>query len=560
MWEGARQVADRILVGNLLVLDEQSTCAEAIAVADGKVLAVGPCDEVMRTRGSGTEVHDFTGSTIIPGFNDTHAHITTVGLKTLRPSLSGARSIKDILDRIAELTRNTPKGEWIVTMPVGEPPFYFDSPAGLAEKRMPTRGELDSVAPDHPVFLSSAGGYWGQMPCCSAMNSLGLKRNGIDRGTKPTAAGIEILHDASGEPSGVFVERNFVGVIELDLLKDVPRFTASDRLEGLRRALRLCHAKGTTSIYEGHGCAPDVVAAFRKLWETGELTMRSGLVLGPTWDGVEEADRIMRDWLSIARERGIGDSMLRVSGVFVPCFGDTSINQLMRPNMADLGWFDYIRIMGDPTEFERMCVLAGKHDLRVHTVVSDRLSEMVPILERLAQVYPIGERRWVVEHLSKASMPDLLALKRMGVGVTLIPAHTVWKSAYRFSDLSGEALDLLCPAKQLIELGVPVSAGTDATPYDPLMCLWAMVTRQERTGRRVMGLNGCISNEAALRLLTVNGAWLTFEEDVKGPLLPGYYADLVVLARDPLSTNGDGILDNECRGTMVGGRWVYGPK
>ena len=194
MWEGARQVADRILVGNLLVLDEQSTCAEAIAVADGKVLAVGPCDEVMRTRGSGTEVHDFTGSTIIPGFNDTHAHITTVGLKTLRPSLSGARSIKDILDRIAELTRNTPKGEWIVTMPVGEPPFYFDSPAGLAEKRMPTRGELDSVAPDHPVFLSSAGGYWGQMPCCSAMNSLGLKRNGIDRGTQPTAAGIQILH------------------------------------------------------------------------------------------------------------------------------------------------------------------------------------------------------------------------------------------------------------------------------------------------------------------------------------------------------------------------------
>ena len=199
---------------------------------------------------------------------------------------------------------------------------------------MPTRGELDSVAPDHPVYLSSAGGYWGQMPCYSAMNSPGLKRNGIDRNTRPSAAGIEIQHDASGEPSGVFTERNFVGVIELDLFKAVPRFTASDRLEALRRALGLCHAKGTTSIYEGHGCAPDVVTAFRKLWETGELTMRSGLVLGPTWDGVEEADRIMRDWLSFARERGIGDPMLRISGVFIPCYGDTSNNHLMRPTTA----------------------------------------------------------------------------------------------------------------------------------------------------------------------------------------------------------------------------------
>ena len=559
MWEGSRRVADSILIGDVLVLDELSTRAEAIAVAEGKVLSVGPRDEVMRARGSGTEVHDFTGSTIIPGFNDTHAHITMLGLKTLRPSLAGARSIKDILDRIAELARTTPKGEWIVTMPVGEPPFYFDSPACLAEGRMPDRGELDSVAADHPVFLSSAGGYWGQMPCYSAMNSLALKENGIDRNTRPTATGIEIEHDPSGEPTGVFTERNFVGVIELDLLKAVPRFTASDRLEALRRGLGLCHAKGTTSIYEGHGCVPDVVTAFRKLWESGELTMRSGLVLGPTWDGVEEADRVMRDWLSFARERGIGDAMLRISGIFIPCYGDTSINRLMRPNMADLGWVDYIRIMNDAAEFERMCVLAGKHDLRVHTVVSDRLRETVPVLERVAQVYPIGERRWVVEHLSKASMPDLQALKRMGVGVTLIPANFLWKSAYRFTDQSSEALDLLSPAKQLMELGVPVSAGTDATPYDPLVCLWAMVTRQERTARRVMGPNGRISNEAALRLLTVSGAWLTFEEDVKGPLAPGYYADLAVMARDPLAAKGDEILDNECKATMVGGRWVYGP-
>lgn len=552
--------AEKILLGNVHLLDARSTRAEAIAVADGRVLAVGSRTEVMRVRGSATEMYDLTGSTIIPGFNDTHAHLSVVGLKTLRPSLAGARSISDILSRVAELTRSTPPGEWIVTMPVGEPPSYFDSPSGLLEKRMPTRDELDRAAPDHPVYLSSAGGYWGQMPCYSAMNSLGLKRNGIDRNSRPSATGIEILRDANGEPTGVFAERNFVGVIELDLLRAVPRFTAGDRLEGLRRALALCHAKGTTSIYEGHGCAPDVVSAFRKLRETGELTMRSGIVLGATWKDLDESEIVMRDWLSAFRERGFGDAMLRIAGIFVPCTGDTRINPLIRRNLTDLGWSDYVRIMGSPAEFERVSMLAARYDLRVHTIGSDRLSEIVPILERLAQLYPIGERRWVVEHLSKASMSDLIALQRIGVSATLIPAHTVWKSAYRYVDLTDEELDLLCPAKQLVELGVPVSAGTDATPYDPLMCLWAMTTRQERTARRVIGPNGRISNEAALRLLTVNGAWLTFEENVKGPLLPGYYADLAILARDPLVTRADEILDNSCLGTMVAGRWVYGPK
>jgi predicted amidohydrolase YtcJ len=288
--------------------------------------------------------------------------------------------------------------------------------------------------------------------------------------------------------------------------------------------------------------------------------MRSGLVLGPTWNGAEEAERVMRDWLSFARGRGIGDPMLRISGIFVPSYGNLHMNTLLRRNIADLGWSDYIRLVDDPEGFEQMCRLAGKHDLRVHTVVSDRLHEVVPILERLAKIYPIGERRWVLEHVSRAGMPDLRKVKEMGLGVTLIPANYVWKGARHFRDLSDEQLDLLSPAKQLIELGVPVSAGTDAVPYDPLFGMWTMVTRQERVSRRVIGPNGRLSNEAALRLSTVCGAWLTFEEDVKGPLLPGYYADLAVLARDPLATPGDEILQNECTGTMVGGKWVYGPR
>ena len=198
-----------------------------------------------------------------------------------------------------------------------------------------------------------------------------------------------------------------------------------------------------------------------------------------------------------------------------------------------------------------------KNDLLVHTVVSDRLADVVPALQRVAQKYPLTGRRWVLEHISKASMPELVALGALGVGVTLIPANYVWKNGHSYPDTPETPIELLSPAKALIELGVPVAASTDGTPYDPLVILWSMVTRKVRETGRVAGPRGCLSNEAALRLLTVAGAWLSFEENIKGPLSPGFYADLAVMANDPLTARGDAILDNTCLATMVGGKWVY---
>jgi predicted amidohydrolase YtcJ len=127
-----------------------------------------------------------------------------------------------------------------------------------------------------------------------------------------------------------------------------------------------------------------------------------------------------------------------------------------------------------------------------------------------------------------------------------------------FTDLDEEALDLLSPAQSLVDLGVPVSAATDAVPNDPLFCMWTMLARKDRRSGRVMGARGIVSNETALRLLTVNGAWLTFEEDRKGPLLPAYFADIAVLSGNPLTATAEGLLDITCEATMVGGRWVHG--
>jgi predicted amidohydrolase YtcJ len=552
------QTADTILTGNVLVLDRANSTAEAVAVAGGRILFAGRRDKVMELRGPKTQVHDFGSNTLIPGFNDTHAHSDSLGLKTIRPSLEGAKSIADILGRIRQLVAERKPGEWVVTMPIGEPPYYWEADKSLAEGRLPNRSDLDSVAPDNPVYISSPSGYWGEPPCFMILNSLALKLNGIDRATKPRVDGVEIIHDASGEPTGVIIERNYTRMAEPDLLPAVPRFTLDDRVEGLRRSLPMYQDKGTTSVYEGHSCAPDVVSSFRKLWESGELTLRSSLVLSPAWLGTAEAEYAMRHWLSFARGGGFGDDWLKISGVFVGYGGNPQFNDLLRKDMGDLGWGGGLPSVNSPSDFEELCMLAGKYNLRLHTLASDRLHEVVPVLERVAKHYPIGERRWVIEHISKASDRDLRAIKAMGVAVTLIPAHYLWKVGHTFAGLDDGQLDLLSPARRLLELDVPVSAATDAVPNDPLFCMWVMLTRKDRRSGKTMGANGALSNEAALRLLTVNGAWLTFEEDRKGPLLPGYFADIAVLSGNPLNASAEGLLDIRCQATMVGGRWVHG--
>lgn len=550
--------ADEILLGHVITLDDASTQAEALALADGKVLATGTRQAMLELRGPHTRVRDFGRATLVPGFNDAHAHLDTIGTRLQRPSLEGARSVADVLARIRQLAQSTPKGAWIVTMPVGDPPYYFDAPSTLQEGRLPNRHELDSAAPEHPVYIPSPGGFWGMPPTHAALNSLGLQRNGITRDTVPISTHTVMDRDVAGEPLGTFCERSFLNLLEPDLLPDVPRFTYEQRRDGIASAMALYHRMGTTSVYEGHGSAPEVIAAYREIHERGDLTMRTALCASPRWTSVDEAALVMRDWSPLLRGRGTGDAQLRVSGFFIAHGGDPCVPRLQQKNRADMSWSGFMQNTHSTEEFEQLCMLAGQHDLRVHTIVSDKLAKVAPVMERVARHFPIGSRRWVLEHISRSTPQDLETVRRLGLATTLIPAQYVWKHGTPFLSFTEQEMDHLSPAKQLHAMGVPVAAGTDAVPYNPLFCLWSMTTRRERTTGRVMGQGGIVSNEVGLRLISRGGAWLSFEEGVKGQLSPGFYADIAVLSANPLTTEGDALRDIQCQATMVGGRWVHG--
>ena len=549
--------ADLVLTdGRVITMDPSSPSAEAVAVRDGRIIAVGASDEIRELVGSKTESINLDGLTVIPGFNDTHAHMDREGLKAQRPSLAGAQSVGEILQRIADVAAKTPAGEWIVTMPVGTPPCYFGGPETLAEGRMPNRQELDSIAPDNPVCIAGVFGNWGAPPGYTALNGRALALNGIDRDTSPRCSGIEIERDESGEPTGVIVETNQRPFIEFDLLPAVPRFGLAERIDGIRHSMKVYNAVGTTSVYEGHGLGAQTVAAYRELWEKDELSVRVALTLSPAWRDIAEAKSIMRDWLGHARGRGMGDPWFWITGVHIAYGGETSVADLARQDLPNTGWSGFVEQAVSQNEFRDYCLAAAEHDLRVHTIVGDDLQDLIPALVHVAERYPIGERRWVIEHIGRARQEDLETLKSLGVLVTTIPAYFIWKGGGWYTD-DPDFGESVVAHRSMLDLGIPVAAGTDNIPYDPFFTLWVMATRHERHESRVLGPNQRISGMEALDLLTARGAWLTFEEGEKGNLSPGQYADIAVLSDDPTAMNPEDLRDLRCHLTVVGGKAVH---
>jgi predicted amidohydrolase YtcJ len=284
--------------------------------------------------------------------------------------------------------------------------------------------------------------------------------------------------------------------------------------------------------------------------------MRVGLVVSPSWAGVAEARKAMRDWLAYARGRGVGDPWLRISGVHIAYGGDATVAALARANLPDTGWSGFVEQAHTADEFREVCFLAAEHDLRLHTIVADKLHEVVPALEAINERFPLADRRWVIEHVGRARMDDLRALKRLGLYVTTIPTYFLWKGGRAYLDES-DGGDMVVPHRHMLDLGLPVAIATDNIPYDPFFTLWATVARRERTTDRVIGPRQCLDTHTALRLFTVAGAQLTFDEDWKGPIRPGFAADIAVLSADPTELHPDRLRELQCRMTIVGGRVVY---
>jgi predicted amidohydrolase YtcJ len=550
--------ADTVLSGGtVLTMDRQASTAEAIAISGGLIHAVGSSSGLADLVGRQTEVIPLAGRTVIPGLIDTHAHMEREGLKTLRPSLASARSIEDVLAIIADAARGAAPGAWIITMPVGQPPFYFGGPLALAERRMPNRSELDRAAPDNPVCIAAVFTNWGEPPGYTALNSRALGLLGIDRDTKVTTDNVEIERDpGSGEPTGVIIDHNRRPRADFSLLRGITGFDFAERLTGLQRSLRAYNAVGTTSIYEGHGSSPETIAVYRELWQRGELTVRSHLCVSPTWAGVDEGRKAMRDWLAHARGRGIGDHYLRLCGVFIGFAGSAVTAADSRAALPNTGWAGFVEWANSAEDFRIYARLAAELDLRLHTIVGDHLEGILTILEGIDAIIPLAGRRWVIEHLKLITPAQVARIRRLGLVVTTIPVYMIWKNGAALTRNMSD-LDAYVPHASLLEAGVNVSAGTDNIPYNPFVTLQTIVQRTERKSGAVLGPQQRLDPLRALRLMTSEAAYISFEENSKGTLEAGKWADLAVLDANPLTLPSGMLGQITVQQTMLAGRSVH---
>jgi predicted amidohydrolase YtcJ len=553
-----RGPADLVLRnGKVITVDTAFMIAEAVAVAGDRILAVGPDAAMAAHTGPTTRLIDLGGRPVIPGIIDGHAHMDREGLRTVFPSLGRVRSIRDIQDRIAELARGKTPGEWIVTMPVGEPPYYFDVPDILAEKRWPTRAELDAAAPGNPVYIRAIWGHWrGTFPLVSCANTEALKHAGITRETISPVETLKIEKDANGDPTGIFVEHEMQPIAELIWFRQAAGFTHADRLRALPESARAYHGFGTTSVFEGHGVAGELLRVYKQAHRDGALTMRATLAFSPSWNaaGNGPLGPFVDAWAGWLGEPGFGDDWLKMSGLYVHV-GREAADDARAGAAPYTGWAGFNYAHGLPRSRAKELLLhCAANDIRAVMIGSHNLE----LYEEVDRKIPLEGRRWVLSHISLTSPREIEAIARMGLILTTHSNNYLYKGLQALAKrLPPERHREINPLRSLTDAGVKVSLATDNVPVSAFLPISQTVARTTLDGKQRVAPEEALSRADALRCATINGAYLTFDEDKKGSLESGKLADLAVLSADPLTVDEAGIARIRALMTIVGGRIVH---
>jgi predicted amidohydrolase YtcJ len=543
-------VARLVLAGGRIVtLSPDSRIADAVLIDGARIAAVGTLAEMRALAGPGALERDVAGHTVIPGLIDAHAHLDREGLKDIFPSLAGASTTDEVVDRIRALAAAAQPGAWIVTMPLGSPPQYRDAPPP------PDRRALDRAAPDNPVYIRPIWGYWRDAPgretLVSAANSAALAIAGIGRDTPAPSPAVTICRDEAGEPTGIFEERTHASVVELVLFRDMPRFTFERRRDGLARAMRIYNSTGTTTVHEPHGIAGEVMEVWRALHRDGRLTVRAQLVHSPAWTGLDAAARVRRVAEFAGNE---GDDWLRVGGMFVEIGGgpDSRARASAAPYTS---WAGFHYDCGLPEdEIFPVLVAAARHRIQV----SGLTTRFIGIFDRVAAEAPISGLRWIGQHLGIATAAEIALLQRHDIGITPLAKRFIDKEGNAPGNPFGNpADDTFMPIRTLMAKGIRMGLETDNVPPTLWAAIHQVVARHDRFGQDVAPASEKLTREQALRAATLGSASLMFREGDLGSIEPGKFADLVALSADPLTCDEDELPHIVAEMTMVGGRIVY---
>jgi predicted amidohydrolase YtcJ len=555
----AGRPADLILHNaRVVVNDVKFRTVQAVAVRDGRVLAVGDDKTILALKGPRTTLIDAKSRMVLPGLYDSHVHPLGVVTTELADPPPVLRSLRDAFAHVRKLARTTPKGEWIVVR--------YAFPTRLDEARFPTRKELDAVAPDHPVFFHAGP--------AAMVNSQALAVSKISAQTPNPPAGMIVKDPRTGEPTGMI--RNAYGA-----LKGLPR--ESDRVspkalrEGVKKLFRLYNERGLTSVGD-RNASPAALALYRDLARAGELTLRVNVARAFDPYGTREQTVQRLEALAgkdgASGPSGAGDPMVRIGPIKLfldggMLNGTAYMRQPWPPGPTyQVTEKDYRGLLFiKPPQLAMVVEEAARRRWQVtaHTAGEGAMDVLLDAYEHVNRLVKVKPLRFCVTHANFPSRRNLERCRALGVCADVQPAWLYKDGATLEKVLGKDRIRWFQPYKTWLEYTV-IGGGSDhmlrydpvlsTNPYDPWLGMWVALTRQTQRGG-VLVPDERLTRRQALRLYTSNNAYLHHEEKDKGALEPGKLADLIVIDRDYLTCPVGDIRHTRVLLTVVGGKVVY---
>jgi predicted amidohydrolase YtcJ len=508
---------DAIFVnGKVITVDAGFSTQQAFAVKGETFVAVGTNERIRALASRATRVIDLRGAAVIPGLTDNHDHVHDSAKIMLRGvSLDGATSLSDALGRIRQAVATARPGETVFTNVLRLPPGQ----AG------PTKGDLDQISIDVPIVVMRGrrGG--------SLLNSAALKLAGITRDTA-SFAGVPMPTDANGELTGASPAYP-AGMTLVEKL--LPAMTDAEEEAVLLKAIQQRHALGLTSVRD-LSLFPGAMRVYFRLWQKGQLTLR--VSMGLDLPDAAHVDDALRVW---GVGSGFGDAWLRLDSVSE----------------------DPYPLVTDARTFKEVALAANKYGWRLspHIDGDESLNAALEAFEAADRASSIKEKRWVLEHVPLATPEQMDRMVKLGVVISSQYAAYAANLGPATAAVGRARAERQPPMRELLDHHLVVSAGSDflggaGSLDNPFVPIYFYVTRKTRNGE-VIGPEQKISRQEALRVSTINYAYTTFEEKLKGSIEPGKLADFLILSEDILSVPDEQILSIHPLATYVGGRKVF---
>jgi predicted amidohydrolase YtcJ len=543
---------------HILTVDAKFSTASALAVLDGKIIAVGKSSEIRKLYPSPKKEIDAHGKTVLPGLMDSHVHPVDVVSTELAAKPPLIRSLKEAFAEIRRQTTTVPKGEWIV--------LRYVFPTRLDEARFPTKAELDNVAPDHPVLFHAGP--------AGVANSQALKVSGVTKDTKNPSGGQVVKDATTGEPTGLL--RNAYGV-----LRGVPRVadhsTRAEKLAGLKKLFALYNEQGLTSIADRNGSAAGL-ALYRELYDKGDLTLRVNIAR--SFDPYGSREEVVRKLEALPGKdgkggpTGTGDDMLRIGPIKLfldggMLNGTAYMRQPWPRGQTYQVTEDHYRgLLFIPPEQLKMVIEEGvrrKWQMTAHTAGEAGMDVLLDAYEEVNRLIPGKELRHCITHANFPSKRNLERCRELGVVADVQPAW-LYKDGHTLQKVLGdERVRWFQPYKSWLKY-TTIGGGSDhmlrydsldsTNPWNPWLAIWTTLERAtERGGVPVPDEK--LTREEAIRLYTINNAYLTHEEKVKGSLEAGKLADFILIDRDIMTCPLRDLRDTRVLMTVMGGKVVY---